>query len=298
MSIFRGSAVAIVTPFNERGINFKKLEELIEWHINSKTDAIVVCGTTGEASTMSDQERKETIKFVVDVVNKRIPVIAGTGSNDTAASINMSKWAEKIGVDGLLVITPYYNKTTQKGLIEHFTVIANSVTSPIIIYNVPSRTGLNINPSTLLTLCELKNIVAIKEASGDISQIVKIKALCRDKLDIYSGNDDQIIPIMSLGALGVISVLANIIPTDIHNMCEFYLQGDHAEALKIQLDSLSLNNALFIETNPIPLKTAMNLMGMEVGPLRLPLCEMEENNLQILKKELKAYNVSLKEEIK
>jgi 4-hydroxy-tetrahydrodipicolinate synthase len=298
MSIFRGSAVAIVTPFNERGINFKKLEELIEWHINSKTDAIVVCGTTGEASTMSEQERKETIKFVVDVVNKRIPVIAGTGSNDTAASINMSKWAEKIGVDGLLVITPYYNKTTQKGLVEHFTVIANSVTSPIIIYNVPSRTGLNIKPHTLLKLCSIQNIVAIKEASGDISQIAQIKALCGDRLDIYSGNDDQVIPIMSLGGIGVISVVANIIPTDIHNMCELYLKGEHEVALKIQLGYLPLNNSIFIETNPIPVKTAMNLMGMEVGPLRLPLCEMEENNLQTLKKELIAYNISLKEEIK
>jgi 4-hydroxy-tetrahydrodipicolinate synthase len=294
MSIFKGSGVAIVTPFNERGVDFKKLEELIEWHINSKTDAIIVCGTTGEASTMTEQERKETIKFVVDVVNKRIPVIAGTGSNNTAAAISMSKWAEKIGVDGLLVITPYYNKTTQKGLVQHFSAIANSVTSPIIIYNVPSRTGLNIIPITLLKLCALENIVAIKEASGDISQIAQIKALCGDRLDIYSGNDDQVIPILSLGAIGVISVLANIIPTDMHNMCELYLEGDHAAALKIQLESLALNNSLFIETNPIPVKTAMNLMGMEVGPLRLPLCEMDENNLQILRKELKAYNIPLK----
>lgn len=296
MSIFRGSGVAIVTPFNERGVDFKKLEELIEWHINSKTDAIIVCGTTGEASTMTEQERKETIKFVVDVVNKRIPVIAGTGSNDTAATVSMSKWAEKIGVDALLVITPYYNKTTQKGLVEHFKAIANSVTSPIIIYNVPSRTSLNINPLTLVKLCEIENIVAIKEASGDISQIAQIKALCGDKLDIYSGNDDQTIPILSLGAIGVISVLANIIPTDIHNMCELYLNGEHAEALKIQLGFLALNSSLFIETNPIPVKTAMNLMGMEVGALRLPLCDMEESNLQIVKKELNAYNISLKED--
>jgi 4-hydroxy-tetrahydrodipicolinate synthase len=298
MSIFKGSGVAIVTPFNDRGVDFKKLEELIEWHIDSKTDAIIVCGTTGEASTMTEQERKETIKFVVDVVNRRIPVIAGTGSNNTAASISMSKWAEKIGVDGLLVITPYYNKTTQKGLVEHFKAIANSVTSPIIVYNVPSRTGLNIKPCTLLKLCELKNIVAIKEASGDISQIAEIKALCGDNLDIYSGNDDQTIPILSLGAIGVISVLANIIPTEIHDMCELYLNGDHAKALKIQLELLSLNNSLFIETNPIPVKTAMNLMGMQVGPLRLPLCDMEETNLEVLKKELKAYNIPLKEEIK
>ena len=298
MSIFKGSGVAIVTPFNERGVDFKKLEELIEWHIKSKTDAIIVCGTTGEASTMTEQERKETIKFVVDVVNKRIPVIAGTGSNDTASAISMSKWAEKIGVDGLLVITPYYNKTTQKGLVEHFKAIASSVTSPIIVYNVPSRTGLNINPRTLLKLCIIPNIVAIKEASGDISQIAQIKALCGDRLDIYSGNDDQVIPILSLGAIGVISVLANIIPTDIHNMCELYLQGEHAKALKIQLNYLALNSSVFIETNPIPIKTAMNLMGMEVGPLRLPLCEMEDNNLQLLKKELKAYNIPLKEDIK
>ena len=298
MSIFKGSGVAIITPFNERGVDLKKLEELVEWHIKSMTDAIIVCGTTGEASTMTEQERKETIKFVVDVVNKRIPVIAGTGSNNTAASISMSKWAEKIGVDGLLVITPYYNKTTQKGLVEHFKAIASSVTAPIIIYNVPSRTGLNINPHTLLKLCEVENIVAVKEASGDISQIALIKALCGDRLDIYSGNDDQVIPILSLGAIGVISVIANIIPTDVHNMCELYLKGQHAEALKIQLEFLALNNALFIETNPIPVKTAMNLMGLEVGPLRLPLCNMEETNLQILKKELKAYNIALKEEIK
>jgi len=297
LSIFKGSGVAIVTPFDERGVNFKKLEELIEWHIKSMTDAIIVCGTTGEASTMTEQEKKETIKFVVDVVNKRIPVIAGTGSNDTASTISMSKWAEKIGVDGLLVITPYYNKTTQKGLIEHFKAIANSVTSPIIIYNVPSRTGLNINPSTLLKLCVIPNIVAIKEASGNISQIVQIKALCGDNLDIYSGNDDQVVPILSLGSMGVISVLANIIPTDMHNMCELYFNGKHEESLKIQLGYLPLNNAVFIETNPIPVKTAMNLMGMNAGPLRLPLCDMEENNLQLLKKELKAYNISLKEDI-
>jgi 4-hydroxy-tetrahydrodipicolinate synthase len=298
MSIFKGSGVAIVTPFNERGVDLKKLEELIEWHIDSKTDAIIVCGTTGEASTMTEQERKETIKFVVDVVNKRIPVIAGTGSNNTAAAISMSKWAEKIGVDGLLVITPYYNKTTQKGLVEHFKAIANSVTSPIIIYNVPSRTGLNITPSTLLKLCEVQNIVAVKEASGDISQIARIKVLCGDRLDIYSGNDDQVIPILSLGAIGVISVIANIIPTEVHNMCEFYFKGDHAKALKIQLGFLHLNDALFIETNPIPVKTAMNLMGMEVGFLRLPLCEMEDSNLQVLKKELKSYNLTAQEETK
>ncbi|EJE7236363.1 4-hydroxy-tetrahydrodipicolinate synthase [Clostridium sporogenes] len=291
MSIFKGSGVAIVTPFNETGVDFTKLSELIEWHIKSKTDAIIVCGTTGEATTMTETEKKETIKFVIDKVNKRIPVIAGTGSNNTAASIAMSKWAESIGVDGLLVITPYYNKTTQKGLVKHFKAVSDAVNTPIIIYNVPGRTGLNITPGTLKELCEDKNIVAVKEASGNISQIAQIKALCGDKLDIYSGNDDQIIPILSLGGIGVISVLANVIPEDVHNMCELYLNGKVNEALKIQLDSLALTNALFIETNPIPVKTAMNLMSMKVGDLRLPLCEMNENNLEVLKKELKAYNL-------
>ncbi|PIH00892.1 4-hydroxy-tetrahydrodipicolinate synthase [Clostridium combesii] len=291
MSIFKGSGVAIITPFTETGVDFDKLSELIEWHIKSKTDAIIVCGTTGEATTMTETEKKETIKFVVDKVNKRIPVIAGTGSNNTAASIDMSKWAESIGVDGLLVITPYYNKTTQKGLVKHFKAVSDAVNAPIIIYNVPGRTGLNIAPSTLKELCKDKNIVAVKEASGNISQIAQIKALCGDKLDIYSGNDDQIIPILALGGIGVISVLANVIPEDVHNMCELYLTGKVNEALKIQLDSLALTNALFIETNPIPVKTAMNLMNMKVGDLRLPLCEMNENNLEILKKDLKAYNL-------
>lgn len=291
MSIFKGSGVAIITPFTNTGVDFDKLSELIEWHIKSKTDAIIVCGTTGEATTMTETERKETIKFVVDKVNKRIPVIAGTGSNNTASSIAMSKWAEDIGIDGLLVITPYYNKTTQKGLVKHFKAVSDAVNTPIIIYNVPGRTGLNIAPSTLKELCEDKNIVAVKEASGNISQIAQIKALCGDRLDIYSGNDDQIIPILALGGIGVISVLANVIPEDVHNMCELYLNGKINEALKIQLDSLALTNALFIETNPIPVKTAMNLMDMKVGDLRLPLCEMNENNLEVLRKELKAYNL-------
>ncbi|WP_050606662.1 4-hydroxy-tetrahydrodipicolinate synthase [Clostridium niameyense] len=291
MSIFKGSGVAIVTPFNENGVNFEKLNELIEWHIKSKTDAIIVCGTTGEATTMTLDERKETIKFVVDKVNKRIPVIAGTGSNNTKTAIEMSKWAESIGIDGLLVITPYYNKTTQSGLIKHFEVISKEVNTPIIIYNVPGRTGLNINPETLKELCKDKNIVAVKEASGNISQIAEIKALCKDDLDIYSGNDDQIIPILSLGGIGVISVLANVIPEEVHNMCSLYLEGKVNEALEIQLKSLALTKALFIETNPIPVKTAMNLMDMNVGNLRLPLCEMNDKNLEILKKELKNYNL-------
>ena len=291
MSIFKGSAVAICTPFTEDGVDFKKLEELLEWQVKEGTDAIVVCGTTGEASTMSVQERKDTIKFVVDVIKKRIPVIAGTGTNDTAASIKMSQYAESVGVDGLLVITPYYNKTTQKGLIAHFTAISEAVNTPIIVYNVPARTGMNITPKTLLQLCTDKNIVAVKEASGDISQIAKIKALCGDKLDIYSGNDDQTIAIMALGGLGVISVDANIITKDINRMTHLYLEGKTNEALKVQLDMLALNDALFIETNPIPVKTAMNLMGMNVGKLRLPLVDMTEGNLEILKTEMKNYGL-------
>lgn len=291
MSIFKGSGVAIVTPFNEEGVDFKKLEELLEWHIKSGTDAIIVCGTTGEGSTMSETERKEAIKFTVDVVKKRIPVIAGTGSNNTAAAVSMSKWAESIGADGLLVITPYYNKTTQKGLVEHFKAVATSVKTPIIIYNVPGRTGLNILPKTLKELCKFDSIAAVKEASGNISQIAQIKALCGDRLDIYSGNDDQTIPIMALGGLGVISVLANIIPKDVHKMTELFLSGDIKGALKLQLDTLALNNSLFIETNPIPVKTAMNLMKMNAGKLRLPLCDMSEQNLEVLKKELKNYGL-------
>lgn len=295
MSLFKGSGVAIVTPFKNGRVDFKKLEELLNWHVEAGTDAIIVCGTTGEASTMTESERKETIKFTIDVINKRIPVIAGTGSNNTATSISMSKWAESVGVDGLLVITPYYNKTTQKGLFEHFKAINDAVNTPIIVYNVPSRTGLNIAPKTLLKVCDLKNIVAIKEASGNIGQVAEMKALCRDKIDIYSGNDDQIIPILSLGGIGVISVAANLYPREIHDICHLYLNGKQEEALKFQLDLLPVINAMFIETNPIPIKTAMNLKGMNVGNLRLPLCNMEENNLKTLQCELDNYERLTKE---
>jgi 4-hydroxy-tetrahydrodipicolinate synthase len=296
MSIFTGSAVAIITPFTNSGVDFNKLGELIEWHIKKNTDAIVICGTTGEASTMTTEEKKGTIKFTVETVNKRIPVIAGTGNNNTAASIEMSKWAENIGVDGVLIITPYYNKTTQKGLIQHFKAINDELTVPIVLYNVPGRTGMNINPETLLALSPLKNIVAIKEASGNLSQILKMKSLCKDRFDIYSGNDDQIVPILSIGGKGVISVLANIMPSEVHEMAISYLNGDVKKALDIQLNTFSVTNALFIETNPIPLKTAMNLLGFKVGPLRLPLYDMEEKNLQILKSALVDYGYVLKEE--
>jgi 4-hydroxy-tetrahydrodipicolinate synthase len=295
MSIFKGSGVAIVTPFNESGVDFEKLRELLEWHVSSGTDAIIVCGTTGEASTMSEVEKRETIKFTVDIINKRIPVIAGTGTNNTATSISMSKWAESIGVDGLLIITPYYNKTTQNGLVEHFKAIAESVNIPIILYNVPSRTGMNLEPKTLLTLCKFDNILAVKEASGNISQIAKIKALCGERMDVYSGNDDQVVPILSLGGVGVISVLANIIPKEMHDMCKLFLEGNQKKALEMQLNMLALNDAIFIEVNPIPVKTALNLMGEKVGPLRLPLCDMSEGNIEILKKELVNYGLKLAE---
>lgn len=293
MSLFKGSGVAIVTPFNESGVDFEKLRELLEWHIEQKTDAIIVCGTTGEASTMSEQERKETIKFTVDVVRGRIPVIAGTGSNNTKAAVEMSKWADGIGVDGLLVITPYYNKTTQRGCIEHFKAIASQVSKPIIIYNVPGRTGLNITPETLFELSKLDNIVAVKEASSNIVQIAEIAQLCGDKLDIYSGNDDQIVPLMALGAKGVISVVANIIPRETHELCEKFFNGDLKGSLDMQLNMLPLVKALFIETNPIPVKTAMNLMGMKVGNLRLPLVDMSPKNLETLKKEMISYEINI-----
>ena len=291
MSIFKGSGVAIVTPFNENGIDYKKLKELLEWHIKESTDAIVVCGTTGEATTMTEQEKKDVIKFTVDVVNKRIPVIAGTGGNNTKTSIEMSLYAENVGVDGLLVITPYYNKTNAEGLLMHFKAINDAVKTPIILYNVPSRTNMNITPETLLKLSELNNVIAIKEASGDMSQVARMKALCGDKIDIYSGNDDQIIPILSLGGIGVISVAANIIPKTVHDMCDLYLKGDCFKATKLQLDYLELMNNLFIETNPIPVKTAMNVMNMNVGELRLPLYKMNDKNKETLVNTLKKYNL-------
>lgn len=289
--IFTGAAVAIITPFTEDGINYEELKRLIDFNIENGTDAIVIAGTTGEASTMSDEEHKETIKFTVDYVNKRIPVIAGTGGNNTKTSIEMSLYAESVGVDGLLVITPYYNKTNAEGLIMHFKAINDAVKTPIILYNVPSRTNMNITPQTLLKLTELNNVVAIKEASGDMSQIAKMKALCGDKIDIYSGNDDQIIPILSLGGIGVISVAANIIPKTVHDMCDLYLNGDCFKATKLQLDYLELINNLFIETNPIPVKTAMNVMGMNVGELRLPLYKMNDKNEETLVQTLKKYNL-------
>ncbi|MEF9952838.1 MAG: 4-hydroxy-tetrahydrodipicolinate synthase [Clostridium sp.] len=290
MSIFTGSGVAIITPFTNSGVDFDKLKELIEWHIEEGTDAIIVCGTTGEASTMTETERKETIKFTVDTVKGRVPVIAGTGSNNTASSVEMSMWADSIGVNGLLVITPYYNKTTQEGCFKHFEAIANAVNTPIIVYNVPSRTGLNLLPSTLKDIATLPNIVAIKEASGNMSQVAEIAYLCPN-IDIYSGNDDQIVPIMSLGGKGVISVVANILPKQTHDLCAKYLEGNHQEALAIQLGMLPVINSLFVECNPIPVKAALNIIGKNVGTLRLPLVELSSNGHNVLSKAMKEYGI-------
>lgn len=285
--LFKGSAVALVTPFTEdNNVNFEKLGELIEYHIENETDALVVCGTTGEATTMSESEIFAVIKYTVEKVNKRIPVIAGTGSNNTMLSVHMSQEAEKLGVDGLLIITPYYNKTNEKGLKLHFETIANSVKLPIILYNVPGRTKVNIKPSVVAELAKIDNIVAVKEASGDLAQVAEIAKLVPKDFAIYSGNDDTILPLLSLGGSGVISVLANICPKETHDLVNKFFEGDIEGSKKLQLDMDALIAALFIEVNPVPVKTAMNILGFNVGDLRLPLAEMEEANLSVLKDEL------------
>ncbi len=291
--LFKGSGVALVTPFNETGVDFNKLGELIEYHIENKTDALIVCGTTGESTTMSDEEQFAVIDFTVKKVDKRIPVIAGTGSNNTMHSVYLSKEAEKLGVDGLLVITPYYNKTNQRGLKLHFETIAASTKLPIILYNVPGRTGVNIKPSVIAELAEIKNIVAVKEASGDLAQVAEIARLVPEGFAIYSGNDDSILPLLSLGGVGVISVVANICPKETHDLVEKFLNGDVEGSRKLQLGMKSLIDKLFIEVNPIPVKTAMNLLGFEVGDLRLPLAPMEESNLKTLRDELVNYGFEL-----
>jgi len=275
------------------GVNFSEFEKLLEFQISEGTDAIIVCGTTGEASTMTHDEKKETIKFAVDIVNKRIPVIAGTGGNCTKTSIELSKYAESVGVDGVLLVTPYYNKTTQAGLIAHFKEIAKSITVPIILYNVPSRTGLNIQPATYLELSKVENIVATKEACGDISQISETAALCRSDLNIYSGNDDQIVPILSVGGIGVISVLSNIVPKDVHNMVQYFFDGKIAESTKLQLDTLELISALFCEVNPIPVKEACNMIGYNAGTPRLPLIELSDTGKERLKKAMINYGIKI-----
>lgn len=285
--LFKGSAVALVTPFTEDNkVNFDKLGELIEYHIENGTDAIVSCGTTGEATTMSDSEILATLEYTVKKVNGRIPIIAGTGSNNTMHSVELSQKAEEIGVDGLLIITPYYNKANKSGLKKHFLTIAESVKLPIILYNVPGRTNMNIPPALIAELAQVPNIVAVKEASGDLGQVAEIASLVPDDFAIYSGNDDSIVPLLSVGGHGVISVLANVCPRETHDLVMKFLEGDVEGSRKIQLELDALIAALFIEVNPIPVKTAMNLLGFEVGNLRLPLDEMAPANLEVLKSEL------------
>ncbi len=293
MSIFKGAGVAIVTPMYENGeVNYDGFGKLIEFQIENKTDAIVVCGTTGEASTLTHEEHLDVIRYCVKAVNGRVPVIAGTGSNCTETAIYLSQEAEQAGADGLLVVSPYYNKATQNGLYVHFKMIAESVKIPVLLYNVPSRTGCNILPETVVRLCkDVENIVGVKEASGNISQIAHLAAISEGCVDVYSGNDDQIVPIMALGGLGVISVLANVAPKQTHEICQDFLDGKIAESRQKQLAAMELCNALFCEVNPIPVKKALNLMGMEAGPLRMPLTEMEPANAEKLEKAMKKYGI-------
>lgn len=292
MSIFTGAGVALITPMNADGsVNYEKMREIIEFQIKNQTDAIIICGTTGEASTLSHEEHIECIQFCCEVADKRIPVVAGTGSNCTATAVYLSQEAEKAGADGLLLVTPYYNKCTQNGLKAHFTQVAESVNIPILLYNIPGRTGVKIAPETVVSLCrDVKNIVGVKDATGDISEVANVLALAKKEgveVDLYSGNDDQIVPVVSLGGKGVISVLSNILPRQTHEMVADFLAGDAKKSMEMQLSYFDLIGALFCEVNPIPVKKAMNLMGMEVGSLRAPLTEMEEKNAARLADEMK-----------
>ena len=294
MAVFTGAGVAIVTPFKENGeVNYEEFAKQIELQIAGETDAIIVCGTTGEASTLSHEEHLDVIRYCVKVVNGRIPVVAGTGSNCTETAVYLSQEAEKAGADALLVVTPYYNKATQKGLYEHFKIVADSVKIPVILYNIPGRTGgVNILPETVVRLCtEVDNIVGVKDATGNISQVAKMMALANVKVDLYSGNDDQIVPILSLGGKGVISVLSNIAPKQTHDICAKYFEGDVEGSRKIQLDAIELIDALFCEVNPIPVKKALNLMGLNAGILRRPLTEMEDANAKKLEKAMKEFGI-------
>lgn len=288
--LFKGSGTAIVTPFTNDGINFEEYKKLVEFQIAEGTDAIIVCGTTGESSTMTNEERKALIKYTVQIVDSRVPVIAGTGSNNTSATIELSKYAQSVGADGLLVVTPYYNKTTPNGLIAHYSAIAKEVTIPIILYSVSSRTGVNITPEVCFELSKIPNIVAIKEASGNISQVAQIASLCGNNLNIYSGNDDQIIPILSLGGIGVISVLSNIEPKFTHKMVYDFLNGNIESARKAQLQSLDLINTLFCEVNPIPIKEALNIKGYNFGIPRLPLVKLSTKNQDKLIKSMENFS--------
>ncbi len=290
-SIFKGCATALITPINDKGVDFDAMREIIEFQLTNSVDALVICGTTGEAPTLDDDEHLAAVECAVDAVSGRVPVIAGTGSNNTAHAIMMNKEAERLGADGLLWVTPYYNKTTQRGLIKHYEALAASTSLPAILYNVPSRTGVDIKPETVEQLSNIDNIVAIKEATGDLARSCDIIERCGDRIDVYSGNDDVIVPMMSIGAKGVISVLSNICPKETHDMCSLCTDGKYAEAADMQLGYFKLVKALFSEVNPIPVKTAMKLMGFGAGDLRLPLYEMEEKNLAFLKDEMKKHKL-------
>lgn len=290
--IFTGSGVALVTPFHDdRSIDFDTLGSLVEFQIENGTDAIIACGTTGESATLNDKEHLSVVEYVIKKVNGRVPVIAGTGSNDTRHGVELCKEAAALGADGLLTVTPYYNKTSQRGLIKHFEMMADASDCPMIVYNVPSRTGLNILPETMAEMAQHKNIIGIKEASGNLSQVVKLASLVGDKIDIYSGNDDQNVPIMSLGGIGTISVLANVAPRQTHDMMMSFLNGDVKTAMKLQLEAIELIDALFIETNPIPVKKACELMGLCSGNLRMPLYEISDKNLEVLKSAMTNYGI-------
>jgi 4-hydroxy-tetrahydrodipicolinate synthase len=289
--LFEGCATAIATPFTESGINYDEFGRLIDFQIEQGIDALVVCGTTGESATMTDTERKETFLFAINKVEKRVPVIIGTGSNCTQNAIELTKYAESIGADGALIVTPFYNKATQNGLVEHYKAIASNTNLPIIVYSVPSRTGVNILPNTCLELSKIPNIVAIKEASGNLSQVAEIASLCGDNLTIYSGNDDQILPILSVGGKGVISVLSNIAPKKTSEMVHNFLNGNFEAAKKTQLESIGLIKALFCEVNPIPVKAALNLLGYNFGQPRLPLTKISDANKSVLENEMKKYGL-------
>ncbi len=292
MSIFTGAATALVTPMHADGsVNYDKLKELVEFQITNGIDALVICGTTGEASTLSDEDQIECVRFAKEVAAGRVPIIAGAGSNDTVHCIELAQACEKAGADAVLLVTPYYNKATQKGLILHYTAVAESINIPIILYNVPGRTGCNLAPKTVYELSKVKNIAAVKEASGNLSQVAEIAALCGPDFDIYSGNDDQILPVLSLGGKGVISVLSNVAPQNTHDMVANFLNGNVQDSIKLQLDAIELISALFCEVNPIPVKAALNLMGYEVGSCKLPLCDMEEKNLEVLRTAMKNYGL-------
>ena len=293
MAIFKGAGVAIVTPFHEDGsINYEKFAELVEFQIAGGTDAIIVCGTTGESSTLTHEEHLDLIRFCIETVKGRIPVVAGTGSNCTETAVYLSTEAEKYGADGLLLVTPYYNKATQNGLYAHFKAVADAVKVPILLYNVPGRTGCNLAPATIVKLCrDVPNIAGVKEASGNIAQIVKLMSLADGQVDLYSGNDDQIVPVLSLGGKGVISVLSNVAPEETHDICEKFFNGDIAGSAALQFRAMELIDALFCEVNPIPVKKAVSLMGMEAGPLRMPLTEIEEENAEKLKTAMKKFGI-------